>query len=69
MAEVIRGRMDKKTAAAHIAAWTDANVEPIARERFRDAAEADLLGLHEGNFAHYRVRPSEFAAWQEAWNR
>ena len=36
-------------------------------ERFREAAERELLSLHEGNFARYRVRPSEFEAWQEVW--
>jgi hypothetical protein len=30
-------------------------------------AESDLLGLHEGNFARYQLRPAEFAAWQEVW--
>jgi hypothetical protein len=30
-------------------------------------AEADVLGLHEGNFARYQLRPTEFAAWQEVW--
>ena len=30
-------------------------------------AESDLLSLHEGNFARLQVRPSEFAAWQIAW--
>jgi hypothetical protein len=30
-------------------------------------AEANLLGLHEGNFARYQLRPAEFAAWQEVW--
>jgi hypothetical protein len=28
-----------------------------------------LLSLHEGNFARYQIRPSEFAAWRKAWNR
>jgi hypothetical protein len=37
------------------------------REPFREMAESDLLGLHEGNFARLQVRPSEFAAWQVAW--
>jgi hypothetical protein len=30
--------------------------------------ESELASLHEGNFARYRVRPSEFAAWQQVWN-
>ena len=58
----VRGRMDKKQAAAYVSRWTQ------ARERFREVAERELLSLHERNFARYRVRPSEFAAWQEVWS-
>jgi hypothetical protein len=65
---VIRERMDKKQAAAHVSAWTREHIEPEARERFKETAEGELLGMHEGNFARYQIRPSEFAAWQEAWN-
>jgi len=64
---VIRERMDKKRATAHVAAWTQERVELPQRERFREVAERELLSLHEGNFARYRVRPSEFEAWQEVW--
>jgi hypothetical protein len=66
--EVIRGRMGKKAAAAHIAAWVEKNGIPEdEREKFRNMAESELVGLHEGNFARYQIRPSEFAAWQESW--
>ena len=37
------------------------------REKFRDMAESELVGLHEGNFARYQIRPSEFEAWQKVW--
>ena len=37
------------------------------RERFREMAEAELLGLHEGNFARYQIKPSEFDAWLKGW--
>jgi hypothetical protein len=66
--QVIRGRMDRRTASAHLAAWSQKNIDSAERERFREIAETELLGLHEGNFARYRIRPSEFAAWQEAWS-
>jgi len=59
--------MDKKAASAHLAAWSEKNIESADRERFREIAETELLGLHEGNFARYQIKPSEFAAWQEAW--
>ena len=64
---VIRGRMDKKQATAYVAAWTQEHIDPGQCERFREVAERELLSLHEGNFARYRVRQSEFEAWQEVW--
>jgi len=65
VAEVVRGRMDRKTAAGHIAAWTAANIEERDRDAFREVAETELLGLHEGNFARHAIRPTEFAAWRD----
>ena len=64
---VIRERMNKKRAAAWVATWTEQHIDPEHRERFREVAERELLSLHGGNFARYRVRPSEFEAWQEVW--
>jgi hypothetical protein len=66
---VIRGRMDKKQAIAHASTWSQMHVDPGEREQFQETAESELLSLHEGNFARYQVRPSEFAAWREAWTR
>jgi hypothetical protein len=37
------------------------------RQKFRDMAESELVSLHEGNFARYQIRPSEFEAWQKVW--
>jgi Fic family protein len=38
------------------------------RARFVEVVETELLSLHEGNIARYRIRPSEFASWQAVWN-
>ena len=67
VADVVRDRLDRKKAAAFLAQWTEENIAPDERERFRDMAENDLLGLHEGNFARYQLRPAEFTAWQHVW--
>ena len=69
ISEVVRGRMDKKDAAAHVAAWAGENIDAGEREKFREVAESELLSLHEGNFARYQIRPSEFTAWQNVWRR
>jgi Fic family protein len=66
--EVIRGRRDKKAASAYIDNWADQNIPAADRGRFREIAEAELLGLHEGNFARYQIKSSEFAAWQTVWD-
>ena len=50
-----------------ITAWVDRHIDAADRERFRELAERELIGLHEGNFARYRIRPSDFAAWQAVW--
>src|ERR1019366_6141798 len=57
----------RKAAVAYIAEWGKNNITVEDRATFREMAESDLLGLHEGNFARLQVRPSEFAAWQIAW--
>jgi hypothetical protein len=35
--------------------------------KFIEAVETELLSLHEGNFARYRVSPKEFAQWKAGW--
>ena len=37
--------------------------------RFIEMVETELMSLHEGNFARYRISPSEFKKWQEAWSK
>jgi len=65
--EIIRGRMNKKAAVAHIAAWSKSKIDAGEQPRFTEAVERELMSLHEGNFARYQIRPSEFAAWREIW--
>ena len=67
VAAVIRERMNQKQATTHVAEWTGEHIDQQHRERFQQVAERELLSLHEGNFARYRVRPAEFEAWQEVW--
>jgi hypothetical protein len=67
VAEVVRKKMDRLAATAFVARWTKANVDLPDRARFIEVAETELMALHEGNFARYAIRPSEFDAWQTVW--
>jgi Fic family protein len=43
------------------------NIPQTDRTRFTEVVETELLSLHEGNFARYGVRPSEFNNWKQLW--
>lgn len=59
MAEIVRAGMDWKAAIAHIGSWTKVHIDAPDRERLREIAESEILSLHEGNFARYRIRPAD----------
>ncbi|MBA2664568.1 MAG: Fic family protein [Bradymonadaceae bacterium] len=64
--EVVRKPLNPDEASHWIQSFAqDLPIEQ--RSRFIEVAEAELSSLHEGNFARYRVRPSEFAAWRALW--
>lgn len=67
--EVVQGPLDRKSASERIKNLARARVDEADRDAFSEAAESELLGLHDGNFARYHVRPSEFQKWQQSWER
>ena len=52
-----------------VATWAAEQLPEADRQRFVDLARTELDSLHAGNFARYRIRPVEFAAWQEKKKR
>ena len=66
--DVVRSPMNRKSARAYLAATARDEIPAADQEQFVEVAETELLGLHEGNFARYQVRPSEFAAWRLVWS-
>jgi Fic/DOC family len=67
VSDVIREPMNPKDATAHIASWSAGHIEDGDRARFIEVAETELMSIHDGNFARYQIRPSEFQAWQKKW--
>ncbi len=67
--EIIRASMNRKSAFEHIEDWVKKNIEFEDRETFREIAENELIALHEGSCARYKVTLPEFQAWQEVWNK
>ncbi|WPR76407.1 Fic family protein [Algoriphagus sp. NG3] len=38
------------------------------QSKFTEVIETELLGLHEGNFVRYRIKPSEYSFWKTKWD-
>jgi len=46
-----------------------ATLPGVDRAKFIEIVDTELLSLHEGNFARYRIRPSEFMEWRKVWGK
>ncbi len=67
VSRIILQKMNKPSASREIAEFAAEMIPEADRPRFTELAESELIGLHEGNFARFRVRPSEFFAWKAVW--
>ena len=64
---VVTGSMGKREASRWIAERTRELIDETDQARFQEVVETEPSGLHEGNIARYRLRLSEFQAWEVGW--
>ncbi len=67
VAAVVHDKMDKTAANAHIEQQAVAELPGADQARFKEIAATELMALHEGNIARYRLRPSEYRKWRKSW--
>jgi Fic family protein len=65
--EIVRKVIDKKAATTFIKQFANDNLPPEDQARFLEVVETEVMNLHEGNIARYRLRPSEYDIWQRNW--
>lgn len=63
--DVVREGATLRDAVSRSEGWAREYATESDRERFREMVELELLGLNEGNFARFGLRPSEFLRWQK----
>ncbi len=71
LTEVIREVVSKYAEKADeiVVLWASGHIPEEDQQRFISLVYAELKGLHEGNIARFRLRPADFAAWQETKTR
>jgi Fic family protein len=67
VSDVVQNKLTKEDASKFIEDFATSAVPEADRARFVEIAETELIGLHEGNFARFRLRPSQFFAWKAVW--
>jgi len=67
VAEIVRAGMDKKQATSCIRKRAEEHVKQDDRARFIEVVEIELISLHEGNIARYRLRSMEYKTWRGSW--
>jgi hypothetical protein len=65
--EVVRGRMGKSETVTFVQRYAEERVPAQDRARLVEVIETQLLSLHAGSIARYRLRPSQYEAWKEVW--
>ena len=65
--QVVRARLGKASAISHVRGFAESQVPLKDQPSFIEVTETQLMNLHEGNIARYRLRPSEFQSWQAEW--
>lgn len=63
---IIMSAMPKEEASIKIKKEAK-NLPPEDQAKFTEVVETELLSMHEGNFARYRIKPSEFKKWKALW--
>ncbi|MFT3704359.1 MAG: Fic family protein [Agriterribacter sp.] len=66
--EIVRNNYGFEQASKTIQAYAT-KISEADRQKFIEVVERELLTLHEGNFARYYIRPTEYERWKETWQR
>lgn len=66
--EIVSARMDRNATVTYIKKRANESILDEDRPRFIEVVETEIMNLHEGNIARFRLRPTEYRAWQETWH-
>ena len=60
--------MDQEAASFNIKGKA-LSIPILEQKRFIELIETELLSMHDGNFARYKITPAEFKKWQTVWSK
>ncbi len=66
--KIVRGRMNKQAAVAAIKQKAHEALPIGDRAKFIEVIETELMSLHKGNIARFRLRLSDYETWLKTWH-
>ena len=66
--ELVTQPVPRKKIGTFIKEWSTSRIPVADQNRFREVVEIELISLHEGNYARFRIRHSEFLSWKAVWD-
>lgn len=68
IAYIVRHSFNREQATKFVRQWVAERIPSLDdRLFFIETVETELLSLHEGNIARFRLRPAEFEQWYKRW--
>ncbi len=64
---VVRGQKNRSSAVEFIKQFASESLPLEAKARFIEVVETEIMSLHEGNFARYKLKYGEYLAWRNNW--
>lgn len=65
--QLVQQKVARTVADQTIQNFSKSHIPLADQNRFVDIVVTEMRSLHEGNFARFRIRPSEFFEWREIW--
>ena len=66
--DIVTGLMDKRSTTAYLRRRASETLPPAPGTRLVDVVETEVMSLHEGNIARFRLSPPQFEAWRKIWS-
>jgi hypothetical protein len=67
VSDIITKKLNKSEVPKYISRFASEHIVSDHCSRFIELVDIEVMSLHEGNFARFKVKPSEFFEWQKRW--
>ena len=67
VASIVQKQMNRNFAIDYIKKFANEFVPSGVKLKFIEVIESEIMSLHEGNIARFRLKPSEYDKWVKTW--